>query len=432
MGLLIQDRKFFSQIANGEAFGSNLTDKGTHLKGSVMEKVKAVYLMDVFWNSVGDDINTLTFTNVSGFTYVIGQPVNNFIDEGWTPGDLLDLVDSDGTPAGAIEGSVDWVTAQEMQVTFVADITGAGGLTTTLHGKTPLEGFILDFGLLENSDNSINSLSKVTGENQQYSAEGVGNDPGGGRITTFVDCDPLGPFFSWQSGSARIRYVSNPSTYVQRFEMEHIFVILPYYVDGEINSLQAGSPPALFAGIESLKYVIQTEFRNVLSNPNTAKTGTDNTLLGSVGWYNENYNGFPNEYSITSIAYEDSGGNSADGIVVGDTTTVTVVVGSAQGTFVDAASKFGVYHSRLPALDDYTEQAETFTEIWFYEGKIQTVGVGAVAGTILSDISAVFDNANQITITFDVTYSADQQAAVDANDFYVLGIQVADHTKDTI
>ncbi|GAF93801.1 unnamed protein product, partial [marine sediment metagenome] len=254
---------------------------------------------------------------------------------------------------------------------------------------------------------------------------------GGGRITTFIPCESSGQIKGWQSGSCQVRFVSE-TTYVQTFIFEHIFVILPYYLEGELTDLLNGVQPTRFQGDNTLKYAIQTEFRDVLSNPNTAKSDVDDVLLGSVGGFGQNYNGFNNEYSIVSIDYEEvATTNSADGIITDVATKVTVVVNSLNSTFVAGVSIFGVYHSYLPDEADYTDQTDVYKDVWLYDNQIQTLGTGALGSTIVTNVEGAFDSTSQITITFEVAFSVAQQLLIDATKNYAIGIQVADTSLST-
>lgn len=423
--LLVQSRKFFSQLANGEDFSLNASDFATHLKGSVMEKLKAIYQFDISWDS-----NSTASEPYDIDGNVIERPAGSFIADGFSIGDEVDLFDA-GSP---VAGNPRTITNLN-DTTMVVDGASLGTFTPSdflIRGVTELTGYDHRFGLIEN-DEVFNIISKVEGSDQIYVAKGVGEDTGGGRITTFITAESKGLIKGWQSGSLKVRYVSNPSTYVQRFEFEHIFIVLPYYLEGQLSNLQSVPPlqPDLLDGDSTIKYAVRMQLRNVLSNPNTAKTFTDDQVLGSVGGYGENFNGFNDKFSIDSIAYEEvSSGDSADGIIVGSETKVTVVVNSDDATFT-GASIFMVYHSLLPDEDEYSDQEDIFTDIWLYDSKRQTIGAGAVSSTIITDVTGSLLSASQIQIEFNVDFTTAQQNQINIGDNYVLGIQVADTTLST-
>ncbi len=423
--LIVQSRKFFSQIKNGEDFSLLTGDFGTHLKGSVGEKMRMVMQLDIEWFSLSTASSPFIFDG----TNTVKRSSGSFIADGFSVGDIADFFSPQGVP---IAGNSRTILV--LNDTFMIVDGPAFGVSTAtdahIRGLTELTGFIHSFGLIGN-DEPFNFQSKVEGSDQIYTAKGVGNDPGGGRITTFIDAEAKGTILGWQSGSLKVRFVSNPSTYVQRFEIQHDFTILPFYQDGQGDDILAMIQPEILLGANTLKYAAQMEFRDVVSNPNTAKTFVDEISLGSVGGFDENFNGFNNKFSIDSIAYEETAsGDSADGIIAGTKTHVTVVVNSLDSVFV-AGSKFGVYHSKLPTNPEYTNQTDEFDDVWLYDSKIQTTGDAPISSTILKAVEATFGSAAQITIEFDVEFSVAQQILLSSDSLYVIGIQVTDNTLTT-
>ena len=102
------------------------------------------------------------------------------------------------------------------------------------------------------------------------------------------------------------RYIQNPSTYVQQFEIELDFMINPFYVDGELVNIEENIIPDLLADLNSLKFAYELEFRTNISDPSGNKAIYVTETLGSVGWFGENFNGFTNNYEVDSISYSDS------------------------------------------------------------------------------------------------------------------------------
>ena len=61
-GIRVVDQKFFSKYNNGETFSSNTSDFARHLKGGVLENVKAVFTVQNYWFTTL--INTTFFLTV--------------------------------------------------------------------------------------------------------------------------------------------------------------------------------------------------------------------------------------------------------------------------------------------------------------------------------------------------------------------------------
>ncbi|NIQ13046.1 MAG: hypothetical protein GTO02_01140, partial [Candidatus Dadabacteria bacterium] len=189
-----------------------------------------------------------------------------------------------------------------------AAVTPATLSDATLYGKTELTAFKFKYGLIENSE-PTNFVSKVDGTAENtFSAEGVGEDTGGGRITTFIDCVAASGVNSWkeENETLKVRYVQTldrANNYAQIFEIQHIFTILPYYQDGELTNLQTKVKPTLFNSNSCLKYAYNAQFTDFLTNPNGIKELIVDSTLGSTGWFEENFNGGALYYSIIELAY---------------------------------------------------------------------------------------------------------------------------------
>jgi len=165
--------------------------------------------------------------------------------------------------------------------------------------------------------------------------------------------------------------------------------------------------PDLLAGLNSLKYVFSPGFRTVLSNPNTEKEETYEDNLGSVAWFNENFNGFNNNYQVDSITYEDEPTtDSADGILISGKTKVTINVTDLVGTF-SVGERAGVYVSYLPSQTEY--QNTTLTDLkdnFIYDNAINNKGLAGVAGQnfITNFEIATGTGADKMVLTFEVEY----------------------------
>src|SRR5690606_13633454 len=113
---------------------------------------------------------------------------------------------------------------------------------------------------------------------------------GSPRSTAFVDCESMGTPKSWVSGNGvKVRYVSGTSSQV--FEIEHTY-ILPFYTIQDSIDFFDGLAPDYLAGSNSLKYCFEADFRTSLYDPNTSRKTKISNELGSVGFFNETFNGF--------------------------------------------------------------------------------------------------------------------------------------------
>lgn len=425
--IIISSKKFLGPFNNGINFDQNLSDFTTNLAGSVMEGQKAIYQFDVSWQDEASASNKWDI-EVTGTTSIsIRKASGDFKDSGFSTGDTLDFSHVNNGDTNTFAGTVTNLTdGDTLLIISFASITlsSAEYASAKIRGTTPLTALQYTFGLIDNNE-VFNVESKVTGNAQGYYSGDIGIESGGVRSSVFVDMDSLGKYEDWLTGSMRARYVNNPDVYTQRFEVEHIFIINPYYVEGELSNLQNNIVPELLADLNSLKYAFNAEFRTVLSNPNTKKDVTEEDNLGSVGWLNINFAGFDNFYSVDSVIYQDAlSGNSADGLLVGSQTKVTVTVSSTK-TF-SGTDRFGVLISKLSTALEYTDKTTTFKENFIFDSAYNNVGASNTGGlTIISNLTGSIVGPD-LVIVFFVEYTIANQLVLDNTTNYLIGIQVGD------
>lgn len=427
----VRDTKFFNEFKNDVGFTANTSDFTLNLTGSVMENIKMTTLVDINWSASVTSSDSWSADTINGS---ISRSNGNWVNDGFSIGDVCGWLQNGVLTANI---TIDSISQNGSTIFYTLN---SGSLTDSnngsLAGLTYLSASIYKFGLLENSE-SFNVESKVSGNDQGY----YGGNIGGAvvypavRNTTFVNMIRLGQNKDWQTGSIRIRFVSNPSYDIQRFEIEHIFTIVPYYVDGELSNLQNNILPNLFDGLNTLKYSFSPGLRTVLTNPNTEKKTTINNNLGSVGYFGETFNGLQNDYEVLSIDYKEAITlNNADGILVGSNTTVTIQVQNNAGNFT-AGERAGVYVSYLPKQNEYDNTILTdLKENFLYDNAVNSGGAGVVAGQdFITNFEITNIVTNTMTLTFDVKYSTAQKlrlAGLNAQNpiYFVIGVQLGDIT----
>lgn len=435
VNLLVTSQKFFSEFKNGTSFTDNPSDFTPNLAGSVMENLKVVREIEVSWFS--QSVNGRPFTSVNS-----GARINwnggTFITDGFSVNDTItfQVVDSAGTLVSTHTGTVASLTEDVMVFTAPLSPVLASGIYSTsfIRGTTDLTALRYTFGLIDNDATAVDPASKVSGNDQGYYGAAIGEDTGGGRPTTFVDLLRLGKYKDWQTGSMRARYVSNTDAFTQKFEIEHELTIVPYYLDGQLTNLQNNITPDDLLGLDSYKYAFTPEFRTGLSNPNSRKTRDYIQDLGSVAWFNENFNGFQNLYTVDSIAYEEeSSGDPVEGILISSKTKITVTVSKTVGSFT-GGERFGAYISYLPEEAEYQNTTLTnLKENFIYDRAVNNEGAAGVAGDdFITDCTASVVSGS-LEVVIELEYSTAQKAtlATRANnrDIYsIVAVQVGDNT----
>ena len=426
INITIVESKFYNQYKNSTDYFSNLLDFTDNLAASVMENIKVVQTIDVNWTHKASQGNKII---VSGGGTVFRRENGSYFDDSFRKGDLVQ-VSSSG------QFLIDDLTDDVMTFAVNTGQPDDAYEVLTLTGVTALKALVYNFGLIDNNE-SFNISSKVSGNDQGYYAAGIGE--GATRSTAFVDMQRLGSPRDWQTGNiARVRFVEDTAKFAQRFEIEHEFMVVPYYLDGQINNLKDNVIPDLLNGENSLKYVYEPKFRTVISNPNAEKAVQKEDNLGSVAWFNENFNGFQNNYKINSVSYQDANtGVSADGILITSKTTVTIEIEKTNGNF--GSDKYGVYVSYLPEQEEYTNTVITdLKENFIYDNAIVDTlfPVGVNGQTFITQFNATNSSTNINTLTFDVEYSmaqkmrlSEKNAESPAN--YLIGVQVGERISSS-
>lgn len=432
-------QKFLAKLNNGDDFTINdTTDFALHLKGGVLEEIKAIFNIQVSWSLIIEGNTSVCYYNNSDQTMQLRIDGKDFEEEGFSVGDNYKFSDINWTVRGVITS----ISLGEINMTTVAGFepilpnsffrpSQRNFLTGTTH-KTALK---YDFGLIENNE-SINFLSKLTNTNQTYLFEGIDH----GNPLTFVDGITQGTNKAGYSGGAKVAFVKYTRDYdervtedtTQEFQIEHIFKINPIYRDGEIDSLKGDDVPPLdiFNGDMSLKYVLQSEFRTVLTNPNTSMISSYDTQLGSVGYLDESYNGYASDYTIEDLVYT----NLTDSVVsqrleVSKQNRVTFTVKSALGN-IDPSIPLIVGHTSIIDSLSYSNSREYYNDLWLDQSLRTTDGGGSVNGDIITayQISRIDDNT--LMVTLDIAFTTtEQRNKLSENQDYLLYFTIGDPTK---
>jgi|GEM_PF-5489895 len=427
-------QKFYAKLNNGNDYSEDLTDFSQHLKGGVLEEVRAVFNVQIGWT-----------TALKKYTYIYDQTSAtlsievtglDWINQGFSIGDEVKFsIDSVQTsPVKAqVKGIVTSITNGEILLGTVTEEQGTAlqegilfidaGSDDYLTGITKKTALKYEYGLIENNE-PINFLSKLTNENLSYLFEGINHD----IPNTFVDGVTSGNNKAGYSGYAKVAFVQNvlDKDYIynelttQEFQIEHTFKINPFYRDGEIDSLKGTDKPPLdiFNGDASLKYVFQTEFRTVLSNPNTSMISSYDTQLGSVGYLDESFNGFKSDYSVDNLVYSVSG-NVVDRLEVGSLTTVSFSLMDEDLKFRSVTPLIMGHTSVVDSLD-YSYNTKDYREVWTDEDLRTLPDTAPVNGTFIKNLLAVYQSFAQIDVSFDVEFTADQIAILKQNQDYLL------------
>lgn len=448
VSVIVTSQKFLNEYKNDPGFASNPGDTTPNLAMSIMENCKIVRQVDIQWGYTSSSNNPLNgITDLGGGVVSFSLPSSKtWANEGFAVGDTHLITWQDASGNQNTTGTVQSISGNVMIMNSLTlpgpGLNGWINNTTNFRGTNNIESLVYGFGLIDNSATAVDIASRVSGNDQQYYTDGIGL--GGPRSTSFVPMQSKGQYLDWVTGSMKVRFVSNPivlfgSNVSQRFEIEHEFMINPYYLDGELTNLQNNVIPTYLFGQNSLKYVSDYQFLISLNNINTQKKATYTEDLGDVAWFNENFNGFNSEYKVNSITYEEQATtNSADGLLIASKTRVKMEVEALNRVFV-VGDKVGVYVSYLPTQAQYTNTTLTKQKANFlYDRAFQiSGGSGAVGDDFISAFAVFSPSGSIMNLQFDVEYSGTQKAFLSSQNAispinFLIAVELGDNTLTSI
>ncbi|NQZ74670.1 MAG: hypothetical protein HRT61_00915 [Ekhidna sp.] len=439
----VYDYKFFNEQTNGSDFSLNPTDFTENLVGNVGTKIKVEFLVYFEWFTDASNGQDTLYSEPA--LNQISRQIGNFHDDGWKVGHVF-------------EWRNNFNTGSESAIPFYAEITYISPNGRTLEyasslGTAPVSGsytdvglrayasasdefgshmfgLIYNYGIIENDENAGNYNNYATEEEQVYYFSGIGAFDGGNRITSAIQGENLGIVKGWQTGSIECNYQNN-TIYRQQFKVSHEF-ILPYYREDELQNLINNQPFDSLEGTKTWKYVPRFRFREAISNPNDEIDFAFDENLGSVGFFDENYNGFNNEYSIVSVSYQDfASGDTVTGLQIFADTRVNITVAKASGEFA-TDQIYLLTHSYLPPDTEIKGQPTDWQANTLYDSLRCVTGIANNGANEISFSSAEIIDGN-LVIQMIVGYALEDRLKLSSIKRFALAVQVGDdmlQTKD--
>ncbi len=175
-------------------------------------------------------------------------------------------------------------------------------VNVSIYTEKKPQGIKFNYGHLENSESASNNLSSfIDGTLTEFLLENtdtmtigtplnmlpLGNQSG--MSIAYVKCTYLGPTFY------NIKHI---------YELEVVYMLSSFFED--ITNLEDRVPPEQVFDAASLTDNFQIIGYPVYNNPNIQiKNELSNTdKLGNTGWFDENYNGLENDFTISSLTYQ--------------------------------------------------------------------------------------------------------------------------------
>lgn len=236
--------------------------------------------------------------------------------------------------------------------------------------KTP-EGLKFNYSHLTNSDFDSNNLaSLIDGTVPEFSFSGLNNVP----FNVTREMNPDG----FQSGMAIESAFVTPRA---KNGDAHVYDIAVNFMMGKFfdipTDFEGPTPPASLFDIESLTDNFLIRVFPEWNNPNTVISNdlSNTERLGNTGWFNENFNGLDNNFTIDSVTFTDVDGNPMTEL---DYTKPTIVEIEASGIpNLSSDTELGFGFAWVPQNeDDYFNKETPFHQnLLMNTGRIYDDGV---------------------------------------------------------
>lgn len=411
----IESQKFYNQFRNGQNFSLNLTEYTDNITGNVGEIQKVVTELTTSTEVYASDFGSVTYTELTsqGQFEFSGSWFNEGISVGAT-----------------IQIEWDGNTVEETVISSNGSL-GNTLRTTKVNLGSLLDGARTDFVFkVKSAPNFLYykyCLSPLTSSTNNYTSPFDANEQAYyAYLSGLTTLNTLGGAIeSWNLGAVTAEFISTTvinGSYVHEYAFNHTFKI-PYYIDGQLGNIDNLTPPNNLIGSNTYKYgfgVFMAE-NNSDVNRNFEYTGNS----GSVGYFNENFNGFANNYEILNLEF--SNGNQLEGTL---SNTVTFQIKNNSIDFVTGDTII-LTHSKLPSENEYSNKIDVFDDIWLFENIEIEIDAVATSGTIF-DSAEVTLNADPtlLDVTIDIVYTTAQQLLIEEDKNYLLFATVGNPLLD--
>jgi hypothetical protein len=253
--------------------------------------------------------------------------------------------------------------------------------------------------------------SPLDDNEQSYYAKAIPTSP------TFETMVFLGGDNGSSMAEVEIAYLTTYENYRHRFQINHIFKN-PYYVSGELTNIQESIKPALLSGSNTLRY--DNYFRmgtSAYQNSIFYNYG----LTGDCGYFNENYNGNINNYTVENVVITNA---SATGNLESTETNSLTFDVVTTGTW-NAGVGGVLSHSKLPTLAEYQNKTEAFDSIWLFDNIFNNESGAAVSSGVYTNFQFSITAADTISVSVDIDFSASQQLKISETSYYALWFGIA-------
>lgn len=225
----------------------------------------------------------------------------------------------------------------------------------------------------------------------------------------------FGIFKGWDmTRDINVAFVQTIDTYSHQYEVIHTFRIPPYREE-EKDNINRGNPPESLTRTRTYKYA-----NKIFVGYSSEVVGSVTNLgvTGDVGYYNINYNGRVNNYTIASISITNTDGTGRMSVTKANTVTAKITNTDSlfQSDQVIVASVI-----RLAKSSDYSNNKDSeWNDIFVFSSARFVAGTAPVTSGAIGTARATFNDANDIDVDFTVTFDTTQKETINGGDQYAI------------
>lgn len=410
----VTQKRFFTDYRNGSTFVDNPTQFTEILQCNVGDRNKLSEIIHV--TTIINPTASIEFINTDWITSQIKLVSSgfNFKENGLFVGAVVDVC----VGSIIVQSTVDAITGPGNSI-IILDETNLGFLTLgpytniIIKVKTRPQFLEYRYGIIDSTLETNSYDSQFDDNVQSYYIFLIGGSYSAmGRIGSDVSWD--------QTETLLVKFNGTTDLYTHEFEIEHTFSI-KYFIESELTAILTNVKPSYLAGVSSVKYCNGFFFGGVGSS--LSLIFEDDGSDGKVGWFNEALNGLENQFSISDLTITNSSSTGSIEATLVNSVEFTI---NATAAILTAGSKVIVAHSRLTESDEYANSPDTNAEVFVRDILSQVAGAGAVASSIISNYVVTFVSATELTINYDLTFSAAQQELIFTDDRFILWASVGD------
>ena len=232
--------------------------------------------------------------------------------------------------------------------------------------------------------------------------------------------------------------------YTSKFRIKHTTRITPIMLDTQWDDIQADIAPDYFFNLKCLKPVFFYEARYFATDPNNTQYLQKENILGNTGWFNENWNSNPTNYSIQNLQYL-VGSTPVNGIKIDASATTKFtfdIINNLDAPFVAGSTKLVLNFNKAPNdSTEYTGNSRDLQHNFVWESATLTANTIPVAvnGDNFSDLTlkslinlkAFFVSSTKITVIGSVQMDQLGIDVFEESDVpnYMLWLSIQNHAK---